>query len=332
MSILVTGGAGYIGSVMVELLRRQGEQPVVLDNLCRGHREAVDPAVPFYEGQVADRALIARIARTHKLEACIHFAALAYVGESVVQPARYFENNAAQGIEFLTALLDAGVTRFVFSSSCATYGEPKQVPMPEEHPQWPTNPYGWSKLFLERILESYDRAYGLKFVGLRYFNAAGATEQHGEHHAPETHLIPNVLAAALGRIPHVPVYGQNYATPDGTAIRDYIHIADLLTAHVLALEYLRSGGQSEFINLGNGKGYSVLEVIEAARRITKRPIEVRMEPARPGDPSHLVAASEKARRILGWRPAYPELDQIVGSAWKWHQAHPDGYPQRGSRK
>jgi UDP-glucose 4-epimerase len=325
MAILVTGGAGYIGSVMVEMLHERGEDVVVLDNLSRGHRDAVDPQIPFYEGSVGDRELVARIARKHGLEACIHFAALAYVGESVADPLRYYENNVGQGIALMGALIEAGVRRVVFSSTCATYGEPRIVPMPEEHPQWPANPYGWSKFFIERVLESYDRAYGLKFVALRYFNAAGATERHGEHHEPESHLIPNVLAAAAGRLPRVSVFGGDYPTEDGTAVRDYIHIVDLDAAHILALKHLRDGGESEFINLGNGKGYSVLEVIEAARRVTGRPIEIEMGPRRPGDPSHLVAKADKARRLLGWEPVYPDLEAIIGTAWAWHQSHPEGY-------
>ena len=325
MSILVTGGAGYIGSVMVEMLRRQGQRVVVLDNLVRGHRAAVEPETPFYQGNAGDRELVGRIVEEQAVEACIHFAALAYVGESVTDPALYFENNLAQSIALLGALVKAGVRRVVFSSTCAVYGQPQIVPIPEEHPQWPANTYGWSKLLVERLLESYDQAYGLKFVSLRYFNAAGATVEHGEHHEPETHLVPNVLAAAQGRLPYVPVYGQDYPTPDGTAVRDYIHIVDLNTAHLRALDHLRQGGKSEFINLGNGKGYSVLEVIEIARRITSRPIQVRMEGRRPGDPSHLVACADKARRLLGWQPAYPDLESIIRTAWEWRLAHPQGY-------
>ncbi|MGC9973331.1 MAG: UDP-glucose 4-epimerase GalE [Bryobacteraceae bacterium] len=326
MSILVTGGAGYIGSVTVELLRKRGEEVVVLDDLSHGHRAALVPDVPFYQGTFGDTALVEQIVAQHAVDACIHFAALIEVGESVAEPARYFANNTAQALELLGALRKAGVARFVFSSTAAVYGQPKQIPIPEEHPQWPTNPYGWSKLFVERILESYDRAYGLKFVALRYFNASGATQEHGEHHEPESHLIPNVLKAALGLRPHVSVFGQYYPTPDGTAVRDYIHVADLGSAHMLALDYLRDGGASECINLGNGKGYSVLEVIETARRATGRAIEARKEPPRPGDPSHLVACADKARRVLGWEPASPQLEEIIRSAWEWHLAHPDGYP------
>ena len=325
MAVLVTGGAGYIGSVTVELLRAQGEQVVVLDNLARGHRQAVPADATFYEGNLGDRALIKRITEAHPIDACVHFAAFAYVGESVEHPARYYENNVEQGIELLGALNEAGVRRFIFSSTCATYGEPQYMPLDEKHPQHPVNPYGWSKFFIERVLESYDRAYGMKFVALRYFNAAGATEHLGEDHDPETHIIPIVLAVAEGKLPHVPVFGDDYPTHDGTAVRDYIHVTDLGTAHLLALKHLRDGGESEFINLGNGKGYSVLEVIEAARAVTGREIAVRMSPRRPGDPAHLIAKADRAREVLGWQPAHPDLADIIRSAWQWRQAHPNGY-------
>jgi UDP-glucose 4-epimerase len=325
MAVLVTGGAGYIGSVTVELLKAQGEQVVVLDNLARGYRQAVPTDAIFYEGNLGDRALIKRITEAHAIDACVHFAAFAYVGESVEQPARYYENNVEQGIELLGALNDAGVRRFIFSSTCATYGEPQYMPLDERHPQSPVNPYGWSKFFIERVLESYDRAYEMKFVALRYFNAAGATERLGEDHEPETHLIPLVLAVAEGRLPAVSVFGDDYPTPDGTAVRDYIHVEDLGTAHLLALKYLREGGGSEFINLGNGKGYSVLEVIEAARAVTGREIAVRMSPRRPGDPARLIAKADRARDVLGWQPAHPDLSDIIRSAWQWRQAHPNGY-------
>lgn len=328
MAILVTGGAGYIGSVTVELLREKGEQVVVLDNLFRGHRSAVDANIPFYEGRIGDRELVRRICQQHKIEACIHFAALAYVGESVAKPKLYFENNVEQCIALLDALLESGVRQFVFSSTCATYGEPVRLPIDELHPQQPTNPYGWTKLFMEKILASYDLAYGLKFVALRYFNAAGASATRGEHHEPETHIIPNVLNAATGKVPHVSVFGGDYPTPDGTAIRDYIHVADLGMAHILALEHLRKGSStanSECINLGNGQGYSILELIEAARRVTGRPIEAKVEPARAGDPSRLVANAEKARTVLGWEPQFPDLETILRTAWEWHQANPHGY-------
>lgn len=325
MAILVTGGAGYIGSVTVELLRARGAAVVVLDDLYRGHRAALDPGVPVYQGKVEDAGLVRRIAREHSIEAAIHFAALIEAGESVKDPARYFENNSAQTMRFLRALLDNGIGRIVFSSTAAVYGEPKEVPITETHPQWPANPYGWSKFFVERMLETYDAAYGLRFVALRYFNAAGATETHGEHHDPESHLIPNVLKVALGARPYISVFGQDYPTPDGTCVRDYIHVADLGSAHLAALDYLAGGGASERVNLGNGQGYSVLEVIETARSVTGRPIEARIEPRRPGDPSFLVASAEKARRILRWEPRQPELAAIIQSAWRWHQAHPRGY-------
>lgn len=325
MSILVTGGAGYIGSVMVEQLVEAGERVVVLDDVSRGHRGALDESVPFYEGRTGDRALVARLCREHGVEACIHFAAYTYVGESVSDPKLYFERNVADGIALLDALLASGARRFVFSSTAATYGEPVRVPIDEGHPQAPTNPYGWSKLFMEKILGSYERAYELKFVALRYFNASGATRRRGEDHSPESHLIPNVLSAALGRLPFVSIFGGDYPTPDGTAVRDYIHVADLCSAHTLALEHLRRGGQSEFINLGNGHGYSVMEVIETARRVTGREIKTRMEPRRAGDPSRLVADASKARDVLGWRTQYPDLETIIRTAWDWHQTHPEGY-------
>lgn len=325
MTILVTGGAGYIGGVTAERLKAKGERIVVLDDLSRGHRSSVDPDVPFFHGRVGDRSLVARILKEHKIEECVHFAALAYVGESVGQPARYYENNVEQGIAFLNTLLEAGVGRIVFSSTCATYGEVEKVPIAETTPQWPANPYGWSKFMMERILASYDRTYGLKFTALRYFNAAGATEARGEHHEPESHLVPNVLAAALGEKTEVSVFGKDYPTPDGTAIRDYVHVIDLAEAHISALEYLRRGGKSDFINLGTGHGYSVLEVIEAARKVTGHPIPVRIEGRRAGDPPELVADAAKARQVLGWTAAQSDLPAILKSQWEWRRKHPKGY-------
>ncbi len=253
MAILVTGGAGYIGSVTVERLRAKGESVVVLDDLARGHRAALDAEIPFYQGNIGDRALVARITREQQIESCIHFAALAYVGESVSDPAKYFENNAANGIAFIGALVQAGVLRLVFSSTCATYGEPEEMPIGEQCRQWPKNPYGWTKLLIERLLDAYDTAYHLKFVALRYFNAAGATKKRGEDHEPEPHLIPNLLATALGEQPSVPVFGNNYPTPDGTPIRDYIHVTDLAEAHVRALEYLRGRRRVGFSEPGHGQ-------------------------------------------------------------------------------
>lgn len=325
MTILVTGGAGYIGGVTAERLKAKGERVVILDNLFRGHRASVDPDVPFYEGRVGDRALVARILKEHQVDECVHFAALAYVGESVAEPARYFENNVEQGIAFLNTLLDADIRRIVFSSTCATYGEAQKVPIAETTPQWPTNPYGWSKLMIERVLASYDHTYGLKFMALRYFNAAGATKLRGEHHEPESHLVPNVLAVALGEKPEVAVFGTHYPTPDGTAIRDYVHVIDLAEAHIQSLDYLRQGGKSDFINLGTGHGYSVLEVIESARQVTRHPIPVRIEGPRPGDPAKLVADAAKARQVLGWTPTQSDLSQIFKSQWEWRKKHPKGY-------
>ena len=323
--ILVTGGAGYIGGVTTDLLLARGEQTAVIDNLSRGHREAVAPGVPFYQGDIGDRELLARITSEHQIEACIHFAAFAYVGESVAEPAQYFQNNVEQGVALLDALMKAGIRQVVFSSTCATYGEPQRIPIDETHPQQPTNPYGWSKFFMERMLESYDRAYGLKFVALRYFNACGATERLGEAHAPETHLVPNVLLTAQGRLPEVSVLGHDYPTPDGTAVRDYIHVADLASAHAMALNHLRNGGNSECINLGTGRGHSVLEVVEAARQVTGRPIAVNLQPRRAGDPSHLVADAAKARRVLGWEPAYTDLAEMLRTDWDWRLKNHDGY-------
>jgi UDP-glucose 4-epimerase len=247
------------------------------------------------------------------------------VGESVSDPARYFENNVQQGIRLIEELRQAGVRRVVFSSSCTTYGEPDRVPITEDHPQRPANPYGHTKLFIERVLQSYDQAYAMKFVALRYFNAAGATLDLGEDHDPEPHLIPNVLAVARGLSPYVRVFGSDYPTPDGTAIRDYIHVIDLGMAHLLALDYLRNDGASVSLNLGNGMGFSVLEVIEAARRVTNSRIESRLEPRREGDPARLIADASKAIALLGWRPTHSDLSNIIESAWKWHLAHPNGY-------
>lgn len=325
MSILVTGGAGYIGSVTVEALRARGLDVVVIDNLVYGHRNAVDASVPFYEGDIGDKELLSRIIAVHSVTACMHFSAYAYVGESVQQPQKYFQNNVRQTIDLLDVLLEHDVKQFVFSSTCATYGEPQYTPIDEQHPQQPTNPYGWSKLMIERVLEAYSAAYGLRYVALRYFNASGATATRGEDHFPETHLIPLVLFAALGKLPHISVFGTDYPTPDGTAIRDYIHVSDLAEAHLLALDHLDNGGGSDAFNLGNGSGFSVNEVIAAARRVTGREINVANAPRRPGDPSKLIANAEKAARVLGWQPKIPGIQEIIASAWKWHIEHPEGY-------
>ncbi|MGE3465884.1 MAG: UDP-glucose 4-epimerase GalE [Pyrinomonadaceae bacterium] len=325
MAILVTGGAGYIGSVVVDDLLRDGYQVVVLDDLSRGHRGAVAPAAEFYEGSTGDLELVRRICTENSVSAVMHFSALAYVGESVERPDLYYANNAFQTMRLLDALIECDVSQFVFSSSCATYGEPRYVPIDEKHPQWPTNPYGWSKLFVEQMLRDYQRAFGLRFVSLRYFNACGATEARGEHHEPETHLIPLVLEAAAGTRPHISIFGTDYPTPDGTAIRDYIHISDLSRAHLLARAYLEQGGPSDCFNLGTQDGNSVLEVVAAARKVTGRDVAVRNEARRPGDPSHLVADAAKATSVLGWKPEFTRIEPIVESAWRWHEANPVGY-------
>ncbi len=325
MAILVTGGAGYIGSAAVEDLVKNGEKVVVLDNLVYGHREAVGENAVFYKGAIGDRSLVEKIVREHSVEACMHFSAYAYVGESVEKPQMYYENNFVQTLKLLETLIENNVKKFIFSSTCATFGEPQYVPIDEKHPQNPVNPYGWSKFMVERALEDFDRAYDLKFVTLRYFNACGASEKCGEHHDPETHLIPLILFAAQGKRDAISIFGDDYPTPDGTAIRDYIHIADLSQAHLLALEYLRRENNSEFINLGNGTGFSVKEVVEAARKITGKNIEAKIAPRRAGDPSRLVADATKAKKILGWNPQFPEIEKIIESAWQWHEANPHGY-------
>lgn len=325
MAILVTGGAGYIGSVAVEDLKAQGEKVVVLDNLVYGHRKAVDESIAFYEGDIGDKNLIQTILDKHEIEACMHFSAYAYVGESVEKPQIYYENNFVQTLKLLDVLIENNIKKFIFSSTCATYGEPQYVPIDENHPQFPTSPYGWSKFMVERALSDYDAAYDLKFVALRYFNACGASENCGEDHNPETHLIPLILFVAQGKRDSIQIFGADYPTPDGTAVRDYIHIADLSQAHLLALTHLRNGGKSEFVNLGNGTGFSVKEVIEAARKITGVNIKATIAPRRAGDPSRLVADAKKAREVLGWNPQFPEIEKIIESAWTWHSAHPSGY-------
>jgi UDP-glucose 4-epimerase len=325
MAILVTGGAGYIGSVATEDLRKQEKEVVVIDNLVYGHRAAVDASVPFYEGDIGNEELVGRILREHKIDSCMHFSAYAYVGESVEQPGKYFENNVIQTKRLLDQLIEHDVKQFVFSSTCATYGEPQSTPIDEMHPQHPTNPYGWSKLMVEKILESYGKAYDLKFAVLRYFNAAGASEIHGEDHSPETHLIPLTLFAAQGKRRSISIFGDDYPTADGTAIRDYIHVSDLSCAHILALDYLKQHGKSDVFNLGNGNGYSVKEVVQTARRVTGKEIKTEIAPRRAGDPSKLVADAKKAKEVLGWQPEFPQLEKIIESAWKWHEANPDGY-------
>jgi UDP-glucose-4-epimerase GalE len=319
MAILVTGGAGYIGSVTIETMLEDGAEVVAADNLSRGWRDAVDPGIPFYQCDVGDREAIASIVRRHRIGACVHFAAHAAVGESVRRPDLYYGNNASQGEALLTTLVQNGVRSFVFSSTCATYGEPVRTPIAEDHPQNPASPYGWSKLIFEKMLAGYGHAFGLKSVSLRYFNAAGATASKGERHDPETHLIPNILDAVLGRQPALEVYGSDYPTPDGSAIRDYIHVADLAQAHVLALRHLESGGESLALNLGTGTGHSILEVIRTVEQVTGRRVPWSFGPRRPGDPAILVADASRARAVLGWGATLAGLPAIVESAWAWQR-------------
>ncbi|MDX1691574.1 MAG: UDP-glucose 4-epimerase GalE [Acidimicrobiia bacterium] len=319
MSVLVTGGAGYIGSVTVDALLASGEQVVVLDDLSEGHRDAVAADAVLVEGRAGDIDLVRDVVERHEVDACVHFAAFTAVGDSVANPAKYFENNVIQGVALFTALVDAGVRTIVLSSTAAVYGEPDDVPIPETAPLRPTNPYGRTKRFLEEVLADYETAYGARSVALRYFNAAGATERRGEVHDPETHLIPNVLKAARGER-DLAVFGDDYPTPDGTAVRDYVHVADLADAHVLALDHLRDGGDSDRINLGSGSGFSVLEVIGAARRVTGAEIPFTVQGRRAGDPPVLVASSKRAREVLGWNPSRTDLAEIVRSAWVWMEA------------
>jgi UDP-glucose 4-epimerase len=321
MRILVVGGAGYIGSICVELLLDAGHKVAVFDNLTEGHRRALDPRARLLEGDLHERETIQLALAAFRPEAVMHFAASALVGESMQAPSKYFRNNVANGINLLDAMLEAGVKRLVFSSTCAIFGPPERVPIDETLPKNPINPYGESKLMFEKMLRWYDEIHGLRCVALRYFNAAGASEKFGEDHRTETHLIPNVLKVALGQKSHVEIYGTDYETPDGTCIRDYIHIFDLAQAHILAL----GAGKSEFYNLGTGGGTSVREVIESCRKITGKDIPVVEKPRRPGDPPRLVAASAKIKQELGWAPKYQNIDAIIESAWKWHQKFPKGY-------
>jgi len=321
--ILVTGGAGYIGSHAVLALKRAGYGVVVIDNLVYGHREFVEEVlkVELVIGDISDRDLLDHLFKTHNIAAVIHFAAYAYVGESVIDPGKYYSNNVTGTLTLLKAMVAASVKKIVFSSTCATYGVPTVVPIFEDHPQQPINPYGRSKLTVEKILFDFDLAYDLKSVCFRYFNAAGAdpTGLLGEDHTPETHLIPLVLLTALGKRESISIAGTDYPTADGTCVRDYIHVTDLAQAHILGLEYLLKGDNSEIFNLGNGNGFSVKQVIETARKVTGKPIKVVESERRPGDPPTLVGSGEKARKVLGWQPQYPYLQDMISHAWNWHQ-------------
>lgn len=321
MKVLVTGGAGYIGSVCAEQLLDQNHSVTILDNLTEGHREAVDERAQFIECDLADFAKTTDVLKNFRPDAVMHFAANALVGESMENPAKYFRNNISNGLNLLDAMVAADCRRIVFSSTCATFGPPERLPIDEETPQNPISPYGESKLAFEKILRWYDEIHGLRFVALRYFNAAGATERFGEDHRCETHLIPNVLKVALGERSHVDILGTDYDTLDGTCIRDYIHILDLAQAHLLAL----NAPASARYNLGTGGGSSVREVLEVCRSITGKKIPAEEKPRRPGDPPRLIASSKKIQAELGWRPQFQSLEQIVRSAWNWHQKFPNGY-------
>ena len=321
MKILVVGGAGYIGSVCAQLLLDGGHEVTIFDNLSEGHRAAIDSRAEFIKCDLEDRESVERLLVRRQPEAVMHFAANALVGESMENPSKYFRNNVANGVNLLDAMIAAGARKLIFSSTCAIFGPPDRVPIDESMPARPINPYGESKLAFEKILRWYDEIHGLKFVSLRYFNAAGASEKFGEDHRVETHLIPNVLKVALGEKTHVEIFGTDYETPDGTCIRDYIHIIDLAQAHILALDASQSG----YYNLGTGGGSSVREVIDACRKVTGRKIDMVEKPRRAGDPPRLIASSQRIKRELGWQPQFQDLDVIIESAWKWHQKFPRGY-------
>ena len=329
MSILVTGAAGYIGSVCSEVLISRGMPVIALDSLLEGHRGAVPPGATFCQVDLADRAQLEAVFTKHKVDAVMHFAAEALVAKSVREPSIFYATNVASGVNLLDAVTRHAVKKFIFSSTAATYGEPEIVPIPEDHPKAPINPYGKSKLTFEQILVDYKLYTGLKYVTLRYFNAAGASSTCGENHRVETHLIPRVLDAAAGSLPHVDVFGTDYPTRDGTCVRDYIHVLDIADSHVRALEEIdRVTGEA--FNVGNSRGFSILEVIDAAERITGRKIPRKLGPRRPGDPAVLVASKEKLKRVLGWEASHSSLEEIIQSAWTWKQKHPNGYAQNAS--
>jgi UDP-glucose 4-epimerase len=321
MNVLVTGGAGYIGSVYVEEALNAGHAVTVFDDLSEGHRSAIDSRATFVQAELSDEDRILATLREAKAEVIVHFAANALVGESMSNPGKYFGNNVGNGVKLLNAAMAAGVGKFVFSSTCATYGPPDRVPITEDTPQNPINPYGESKRMFERILTWFQQSHGLEFVAFRYFNAGGASPKFGEHHRIESHLIPNVLRVALGQASQCEIFGTDYPTPDGTCIRDYIHIADLAQAHLLAM----APGRHGFYNLGNGDGYSVRQVIQMCEQVSGKRIQYVEKARRPGDPPRLVAAADKAKRELGWQPKFPKLEQIVSTAWEWHRKHPNGY-------
>lgn len=330
MAILVAGGAGYIGSHMVKNLVEHGEDVVVADNLSTGHRKAINPKAKFYEGDIRDRRFLDKIFDNEDITAVVHFAAFSIVPESMSKPLKYFDNNTGGMITLLEAMHDHGIKYIVFSSTAATYGVPEHMPIKETDPQKPINPYGLSKLMMEKMMAWADKAYGIKFVALRYFNVAGAAPDGtiGEDHGPETHLVPIILQVAQGKRKELSIFGDDYNTPDGTNVRDYVHVMDLTDAHILAIKYLEAGNKSNAFNLGSSTGFSNKQMLEAAREVTGKPIPAKMAPRRPGDPDSLVAASDKAREILGWKPKYDDVHDIIATAWKWHSTHPKGYDDR----
>ncbi len=327
MAILVLGGAGYIGSHTVYALCEAGRKVVVVDNLETGHVEAVHKDATFYKGDISDKAFLTNVFQKEDIEAVIHFAAYSLVGESVEQPLKYYENNLCKTRDMLEVMVANGVDKIVFSSTAATYGEPEQVPILETDRTEPTNPYGETKLAMEKLFKWTGNATGLRYVSLRYFNACGAHKSGniGEAHAPESHLIPLILQVPNGKREFISIFGNDYATPDGTCIRDYIHVTDLADAHILAVDYLLKGGESNIFNLGNGVGFSVREVIETARKVTGHPIPAKEVERRAGDPAQLIASSEKAKSVLGWNPKHDSLEEIISSAWNWHKNHPNGF-------
>ncbi|SJZ96979.1 UDP-glucose 4-epimerase [Cetobacterium ceti] len=327
MAILVCGGAGYIGSHAVRALLNSKEEVIVLDNLQTGHRDSVPENVKLLVGDLRDKEFLDKVFKENKIEGVIHFAADSLVGESMTNPGKYFENNVVGSLNLITVMKENGVDKIVFSSTAATYGEPENVPILESDKTLPTNPYGESKLIVEKMLKWYDMAYGLKYTVLRYFNVAGAypTGEIGEDHKTETHLIPIILQVALGKREKIGIYGDDYPTEDGTCIRDYIHVMDLVDVHILAMNRLRAGGESRIYNLGNGEGFSVKEVIEVAREVTNHEIPAEVTPRRAGDPARLVASSAKAMEELKWTPKYNSLKSIIETAWKWHKNNPNGY-------
>ncbi|MDF2880452.1 MAG: UDP-glucose 4-epimerase [Clostridiaceae bacterium] len=326
MSILVCGGAGYIGSHMVAELLENGEDVIILDSFVKGHREAVLGG-KVYEGDLRNKEILHKVFTENKIEAVIDFAAFSLVGESVEKPLMYFENNVYSTLCLLQAMKEYGTKYIVFSSTAATYGEPENIPILEQDKTFPTNPYGESKLIVEKMLKWCDKAYGIKYTALRYFNAAGAhvSGKIGEDHKPESHLIPIILQVALGQREKIMIYGDDYKTPDGTCVRDYVHVTDLASAHLLALQRLRNGGESKIYNLGNGKGFSVKEVIDVTRKVTGVNIKAQVDKRRPGDPAILIASSEKAKKELNWNPKFDSLETIIQSAWNWHKNHENGY-------